>query len=112
MSSNLASEVTRAEGAETTLTSNLAGEVTRAEGAENGVVGQNQPHGDATLGTAEAFTTSVVTAEGARTLASTNLGNEDDASGRAEALKANLAGGNVFTTGSQTMAAARRDMRR
>ena len=82
--------------------------MTRAEGAETGLSASISSTATTTLGTAEAFTTSAVTAGDASTLASAN-GYTDAETTRAEgqeALKANLAGGNVFTTGKQTLAAS------
>ena len=74
----LNNEIARATGAESTLTLSLAGEVTRATGAEMTLT--------------------------------TNLGNEVTRATGAEAAlnssKANIAGGNIFTGGSQVLAAS------
>ena len=72
----LNNEIARATGAENTLTLGLAGEVTRATGAE--------------MSLSNSLTSEVTRATGAEAALNTN--------------KANLAGGNLFTGGSQTLA--------
>src|SRR5207245_3230575 len=72
----LNNEIARATGAESTLTTSLAGEVTRATGAE--------------MSLSNSLTSEVTRATGAE--AALNLS------------KANLAGGNLFTGGSQVLA--------
>ncbi len=72
----LNNEIARATGAENTLTLSLAGEVTRATGAE--------------MSLSNSLTSEVTRATGAEAALNTS--------------KANLAGGNLFTGGSQTLA--------
>jgi len=110
LTTNLAGEVTRATGAEGVLTTNLSNEVSRATAAE-GVLTTNlaaeaatRAAADTTLGAS--ISGEVTRATGAEGVLTTNLSNEVSRATAAEALKANLAGGNVFTTGSQTLAAS------
>jgi len=89
---SVAAETTRAEAAEATLTTNLAGEVTRAGAAE------------LALGITISAETSRAT--GAETTLQSNITAEMTRAQAAELLKANLAGGNTFTTGEQILAAS------
>src|SRR5208282_5243207 len=95
--SSVATETARAEAAELTLTNNLASEVTRAEGAE-GVLTTSVNLVSTNLGL------EVTRAEGAESTLTTSISTETSRATAAEALKANLAGGNTFTTGSQILA--------
>ena len=86
---SVTAETLRATAAEGVLTASVSAEVTRAGNAET-ALGVAITAGDAaTLSSANGYTD----AEKTRALA-------------AEALKANLAGGNIFTTGSQALAAS------
>src|ERR1019366_6959877 len=89
---SVAAETTRAEAAEVVLTGSINTEVTRAEGAETTLASSISTEQARATG-AEATLTASVTAETTRATAQ-------------ELLKANLAGGNTFTTGEQILAAS------
>src|ERR1035441_6321320 len=93
---SVAAETTRATAAEVVLTGSIASEVTRATGIESGLSASILAEtGRAT--TAEGVITASVTAETGRATAAENT---------LTSSKANLAGGNTFTTGEQILAAS------
>ena len=89
---SVATETTRAEAAEAVLGTQITTETGRAEAAETVLSGS--------------ISAEVLRATGAESALNTAITTETGRATAAEATKANLAGGNIFTTGEQILAAS------
>jgi hypothetical protein len=103
LQSNISAETTRATGAESNITGNLNSEITRAQNAE-GTEAVSRAAADVAL--SASVSSETVRATAAEGSISTSLGNEVSRATAAEASKADLDGGNIFTGGSQKLAAS------
>ena len=101
LGSNLNNEISRAQGTEGTISSNLNNEISRAQSAETAETSRATSAETVLSGAVSVEASRATTAEN---LITANVNAETTRATAAEASKANLAGGNTFTGGAQTLA--------